>query len=133
MAQAAQCSLPGIDGFLDAIVCDGRYLREFQREPLSVAHALGFTVSNEVAEKVSSGSMDELLAHLYAAKAETERKADPKKPSLPPIPLAVAINQMIVIVAVVIILVIVVIVAWPDRKSGRKTVKDNSENKDAKL
>lgn len=133
MAEARQFILPEIDGFLDAIVCDGRYLREFQREPLSVANALGFRISSEVAERVSSGSMDQLLAHLYAAKAETERNADPKRPPLPPIPLAVAINQMIVIVAVVIILVIVVIVAWPDRKSGRKTVKDNSENRDAKL
>jgi|ERR1700752_517871 len=105
--------------FLDKVLCDGRYLDDFQERPQEVACLLSVPISPIAAQEISVTPLNQLLPRLYQAKFGMQAPPQRRSP--------------IVILIVVLIFIGIVIVTVIRRASAGALVRDNSPYKDIKL
>jgi hypothetical protein len=105
--------------FLDKVLCDGRYLDDFQQRPEEVACLLSIQISPVIAIEISTTPLNQLLPSLYQAKFALQ--APPKR------------TTPIVILIIIVIIIGIVIVTVIRRASPGALIKDNSPHKDNKL
>jgi len=113
--------------FLDKVVCDGRYLDDFNHRPDAVAQCLCIQISPAVVDEVSNVPRDQLFANLFEAKFALQR---PYRPSAAAPALAIGI--VIVVGAIVIIIAITIVTVIRRDRTGA-TIRDLSPYKDTKL
>src|SRR5207247_7112227 len=79
--------------FLDAVICDGRFLQLLTRDPRFVAERVGFELSPETEAELREKSLERHLTDLYAS----------RYPSLlAPIAIVIIVAAIIIIIAITI-------------------------------
>ena len=106
--------------FLDKVLCDGRYLDDFQEKPEEVAYLLNIPITPVIANEVSTTPLNQLLPSLYRAKFAMQV---PERRRTTPI----------VILIIIVIIIGIVIVTVIRRASAGALIKDYSPHKDIKL
>jgi hypothetical protein len=114
--------------FLDKVLCDGRYLDDFQQKPEAVAQLLCIQISPVAAEEVSNSPRDQLLPKLFEAKFALQRPY--RHSAVAP---ALAIGIVIVVGVIVIIIGITIVTVIRRDRSPGAAIKDLSPHKDTKL
>jgi len=111
--------LSGQHLFLDKVLCDARYLDDFQQRPEEVAYLLSIPITPIVAKEIATTPLNQLLPSLYQAKFGLQV---PKRRS----PIVILIFVAIIVIGIVIVTVI-------RRASAGALIKDNSPHRDTKL
>ena len=115
--------------FLDAVVCDGRYVFNVNERPIDVAEALDLEITPDVAEQVASKPLEDLAPALWESKLLAH---DPSRMN------AAALAALVVpvgpgVAALIVVGVVVGVVVVRTRRSKRLAIVDNSAHKDYKL
>ena len=115
--------------FLDAVVCDGRYVFDVNDRPADVAAALGLEITPEVAEQVASKPLEQLAPALWESKLLAH---DPNRMN------AAALAALVVpvgpgVAALIVVGVVVGVVVVRTRRSKRLAIVDNSPYQNDKL
>ena len=111
--------LSGPHVFLDKVLCDGRYLEDFQARPEEVALLLSIPITPMIAKEISTTPLNQLLPSLYQAKFALQVPDRRRSP--------------IVILIIVVIIIGIVIVTVIRQASAGALIKDNSPHRDIKL
>ena len=103
--------------FLDKVLCDGRYLDDFQARPEEVADLLCVPITPVMANEISTTPLNQFLPSLDQAKfgLQVPQRRSP-----------IVILIIVVVIAVVIVLVI-------RRVAAGALIRDHSPYKDLKL
>lgn len=104
--------------FLDKVLCDARYLDDFQQRPEEVAYLLSIPITPIVAKEIAETPLNQLLPSLYQAKfgLQVPQRRSP-----------------IVILIIIVIIIGIVIVTVIRRASAGALIRDHSPHKDLKL
>ena len=121
---------PEAAAFLDAVVCDGRYVFDVSERPIEVAQALDLDITPAAAEQVASRPLEQLAPALWESKFLAH---DPNQMNSPAFVVLVTPVGPAIAIGVVIGVVVGVVVVRSKAKSAKFAIVDNSAHKNDKL